>query len=136
MLYAPRSRACCREVEPDEAVEYGVRAAVHNRQEALRKMSREIGYRHFTRKEKGDRAREEANKEKRAAEHFEDSGDSYQGRERNGAAARHPDWKCKEFHRADRHKEKCGNDAKHALKIRGPHRPSRGYCLDVVHVIL
>ena len=72
---AQRAGAGEDEIEEDEAVEDRGVAAVQEREEALRRVGEEIGDGHLAGKHEGDRAGEEAEGEKRAAEELEHAGE-------------------------------------------------------------
>jgi len=70
----PRSAARNGEVEEYEAVDSGELAFVQQGEEAVGRMNREIGDRHFARKDEGRKSCEEAEHEEEAADEFDIAG--------------------------------------------------------------
>jgi hypothetical protein len=71
---APRATARSRQIETDEAVDDGERAAIDQREEAARRMHHEIGHRHLAGDDEGDGLREQAEDQQCAADQLDDSG--------------------------------------------------------------
>ena len=95
-------------------------AAVHQREDAIRRVKHPIGDGHLAGEDERDRSREQANDEQCPADHLQHPANPHQGHDLRRRHLRR--WKSKQFRGAMLHEDQRGNDAYNAQNARRPLR--------------